>query len=157
MWRQIIIWFIQERMFLSTMVAAILFTCCRLNYAVFKTKIYPLKWLIERINTKKHSTVRTVESSWRRNHALFDSCRTTMRENRENCKSLKCSLYAVMGRWKPRKFRSKDEAPFTVWNNQMNVKLYTNLDQPSHKKINTINIPNSLATQNGLETNAYFH
>ena len=50
----------------------------------------------------------------------------------------------------------------------MKLKLYTNLDQPSHKKINTVKLLNSLpllskgcrfvyATQNGLETEAYFH
>ena len=59
--------------------------------------------------------------------------------------------------------RSKNEASRTVKNNPMNLKFYTNLDQPSYKKINTIDWLLSkayrfaYATQNGLETNAYFH
>ena len=49
----------------------------------------------------------------------------------------------------------------------LNFKLYTNLDQLSHKKIKKTNIPNSLAGfesmtvcvhhQNGLKNNLYFH
>ena len=45
----------------SLLVAAILFTSFRLNYAVSKTKLTLLKWQMERITSKKHSTGKTVE------------------------------------------------------------------------------------------------
>ena len=45
----------------SLFVAAILFTSFRLKYAVSKTKLTLLKRPMERITSKKHSTVKTVE------------------------------------------------------------------------------------------------
>ena len=45
----------------SLLVAAILFTSFRLNYAVSKTKLTLLKRQMERITSKKHSTGKTVE------------------------------------------------------------------------------------------------
>ena len=46
---------------LTLLVAAILFTSFRLNYAVSKQKINLLKRQMERITSKEHSTVKTVE------------------------------------------------------------------------------------------------
>ena len=45
----------------SLLVAAILFTSFRLNYAVSKRKLTLLKRQMERITSKKHSTGKTVE------------------------------------------------------------------------------------------------
>ena len=45
----------------SLLVAAILFTSFRLNYAVSKRKLTLLKRQMERITSKTHSTVKTVE------------------------------------------------------------------------------------------------
>ena len=45
----------------SLLVAAILFTSFRLNYAVSKRKLTLLKWQMERTTSKKHSTGKTVE------------------------------------------------------------------------------------------------
>ena len=68
-------------MFLSTVVAAMLFTCFRLNYVVFKKKINPFEAVNGKNNYKEALDSKTgkLESSWQRNHTLFDSCRTTMR------------------------------------------------------------------------------
>ena len=44
-----------------TLLVAAIFTSFRLKYAVFKKKINPLKRQMERITSKKHSTVKTVE------------------------------------------------------------------------------------------------
>ena len=45
----------------SLLVAAILFTSFRLNYTVSKRKLTLLKWQMERITSKKHSSGKTVE------------------------------------------------------------------------------------------------
>ena len=45
----------------TLLVVAILSTSFRLNYAVFKQKTNLLKWQMERITSKEHSIVKTVE------------------------------------------------------------------------------------------------